>query len=130
MRRTSSLDALYLRPSWTRTSIAVSHCNVIQVDKATQTDDSYLDNQRSSRSAATEDLDRQHITQQQSLPPFQQHHTFRGDTQADIKIEKVLRQRLQKCSQRGGGGEHSVSSQTLSPIHGKNKHFNFSCDIH
>lgn len=32
-----------------------------------------------------------------------------------MKSEKVLRQRLQRVQQRTG--EHSVSSQTLSPIH-------------
>lgn len=115
MRRTSSLDALHLRPSWNRISIVASNCTVLQLDKATQTDDSYLDQRSSIKSVVGTDDNSQQQPQQQQQ--FFHHQTFRGDTQADIKIEKVLRQRLQKGGQRGG--EHSVSSQTLSPIHGR-----------
>lgn len=91
MRRTASLDALYLRPSW---SISAS-CTILQVDKSTQTEESFLD-----RSKAVGHL----------------------DVSSDLKIEKVIRQRLQKTQR----GEHSVSSQTLSPVHGKKIQFCYS----
>ncbi len=87
MRRTASLDALYLRPSF---SISAS-CTILQVDKATQTEESFLDRSKGNTGG--------HL-----------------DVTTDLKIEKVIRQRLQKTQR----GEHSVSSQTLSPIHGKN----------
>ncbi|XP_037025514.1 protein FAM117B-like isoform X1 [Bradysia coprophila] len=83
MRRTASLDALYLRPSW---SISAS-CTILQVDKSTQTEESFLDRSKGIGG---------HL-----------------DVSTDLKIEKVIRQRLQKTQR----GEHSVSSQTLSPIH-------------
>lgn len=38
-----------------------------------------------------------------------------SSSSSSMKSEKVLRQRLQRVQQRTG--EHSVSSQTLSPIH-------------
>lgn len=85
MRRTASLDALYLRPSW---SISAS-CTILQVDKSTQTEESFLDRSKGVGG---------HL-----------------DVSSDLKIEKVIRQRLQKTQR----GEHSVSSQTLSPVHGK-----------
>lgn len=88
MRRTASLDALYLRPSW---SISAS-CTILQVDKSTQTEESFLDRSKG--------IGGGHL-----------------DVSSDLKIEKVIRQRLQKTQR----GEHSVSlhTQTLSPIHGK-----------
>lgn len=89
MRRTASLDALYLRPSW---SISAS-CTILQVDKSTQTEESFLDRSKGIGGQI--------------------------DVSTDLKIEKVIRQRLQKTQR----GEHSVSSQTLSPIHGKNSIF-------
>lgn len=100
MRRTASLDALYLRPSW---SISAS-CTILQVDKSTQTEESFLDR---SKGVAGGHL----------------------DVATDLKIEKVIRQRLQKTQR----GEHSVSSQTLSPIHGKilksTKNFNVKMSV-
>ncbi|KAJ6627058.1 Protein FAM117B, partial [Pseudolycoriella hygida] len=86
MRRTASLDALYLRPSW---SISAS-CTILQVDKSTQTEESFLDRSKGAGGGYL-------------------------DVSSDLKIEKVIRQRLQKTQR----GEHSVSSQTLSPIHAK-----------
>lgn len=85
IRRTASLDALYMRPSW---NIQPHPCTFLQLDKATQTDESFLD--RSSKSGIS------------FSPP-------------DMKIEKVIRQRLQRTQR----GENSVSSQTLSPVHVK-----------
>lgn len=89
MRRTASLDALYMRPSW---CIGPSF-TILQLDKSTQTDESCLD-----RAKTPADLSGNNTV----------------DTTVDIKIEKVIRQRLQRTQR----GEHSVSSQTLSPIHG------------
>lgn len=74
-----------MRPSWN----FVPQCTFLQLDKATQTEDSFLD--RSSRGALS------------FSPP-------------DMKIEKVIRQRLQRTHR---AGEISVSSQTLSPVHAK-----------
>lgn len=84
IRRTASLDALYLRPTWN----ILPSCTFLQVDKGTQTDESYLD------------------------------RTIKGGinfSPPDMKIEKVIRQRLQRTQR----GENSVSSQTLSPVHTK-----------
>lgn len=61
----------------------------MQVDKSTQTEESFLDRSKGASG---------HL-----------------DVSSDLKIEKVIRQRLQKTQR----GEHSVSSQTLSPIHGE-----------
>ncbi|XP_059609060.1 protein FAM117B-like [Phlebotomus argentipes] len=94
MRRTASLDALTCaRPLWS--GVHTHHsCMFLHVDKATQTDDSYC-LEMSGRS---------------SVEPQ------RADTPTDVKVEKVVRQRLQPRSQRSA--EHSVSSQTMraSPV--------------
>lgn len=126
LRRTASLDALYVQPSWSRpivgggdgggvggvpATVAAAHnYAVLHMDKATQTDESYLEQIKSGDADAKSALDNG------------------GLTSNDMKIEKVLRQRLQRGVSGGGGGaaalrsisgtEHSVSSQTLSPIHG------------
>lgn len=97
----------------------MAHCIVLQLDKSTQTLDSYL------QELARSNADETGSDSQQST---------RAETPTDIKIDKVLRHRLHRGSAGGVGGpasmrgaEHSVSSQTLSPIHGKlqcrhNKH--------
>lgn len=105
MRRTASLDALYLRPApaW---SLVTS--TLLQFDKATQTEESFLERIRGSTwtsstgvspSADTSPI----ITRTEVTTP------------TDLKMEKVIRQRLQRTHR----GEHSVSSQTLSPNHAK-----------
>lgn len=109
IRRTASLDALYARPAWCRSLtgsvVVVAHGTVLQLDKATQTEESYLEQR-------ARDLDQQSLC------------LLRTDTPTDIKIEKVLRQRLQRGVR--SGAEHSVSSQTLSPVHGESKHINLA----
>lgn len=141
MRRTASLDALYLRPSVVfaspqqqqmmllhqqqqpsshrMLSLSSAHCAVLQLDKSTQTLESYLTtSSSSSRCDGTT-------------------ATAAVATSAEApRIEKVLRQRLHHRSggaitvmavvgtqlgagAGGGGGEHSVSVQTLSPQHGE-----------
>lgn len=63
---------------------------ILQLDKSTQTDESCSDRSK----GASNNGD--HI-----------------EAPTDIKIEKVIRQRLQRTQR----GENSVSSQTLSPMH-------------
>ncbi|XP_055593599.1 protein FAM117B-like [Uranotaenia lowii] len=106
IRRTASLDALYLRPapSWSLLS-----STLLQLDKATQTEESFLERTRGSTwvgsnagmgpSAESSPI----ITRSEETTP------------TDLKMEKVIRQRLQRTHR----GEHSVSSQTLSPNHAK-----------
>lgn len=92
IRRTASLDALYTRPTWSLGHVST----VLHLDKATQTDESYIEKQKSSGEwsfAKGSDT---------------------ASSSPDIKIEKVIRQRWQRVQR----GEHSVSSQTLSPAHG------------
>uniref|UniRef100_A0A6B2ED06 Uncharacterized protein n=1 Tax=Phlebotomus kandelakii TaxID=1109342 RepID=A0A6B2ED06_9DIPT len=94
IRRTASLDALTSpRPVWsTQTHPS---CMLLHVDKATQTEESYC-LEMSGRSSAD---------------------PLRSDTPTEgVKIEKVIRQRLQPRSQRST--EHSVSSQTQSSLQG------------
>lgn len=111
IRRTASLDALYARPVWCRSLtgsvvvVAATHGTVLQLDKATQTDESYLEQR-------ARDLDQQTLG------------LLRTDTPTDIKIEKVLRQRLQRGVR--SGAENSVSSQTLSPVHGESSQSAYS----
>lgn len=105
MRRTASLDALYLRPTpaW---SIMTS--TLLQLDKATQTDESYLERTRGSSWTPSAGYG----------PPSDTPPTVtrsEATTPTDFKMEKVIRQRLQRTHR----GEHSVSSQTLSPNHAK-----------
>lgn len=85
IRRTASLDGLYMRPLY---CVGPSF-TILQLDKSTQTDESCLD--RSKGGGGGEQI----------------------DAPTDIKIEKVIRQRLQRTQR----GENSVSSQTLSPMH-------------
>lgn len=95
MRRTASLDAIYTRPAF----LHPLHCTFLLLDKATQTDESYLTHKQSAGGAADN-----------STTPLH-------SSSPDIKIEKLIRQRLQSRSAKLG--EHSVSSQTLSPVHVK-----------
>lgn len=92
MRRTASLDALYMRPTWNNVGLVST---VLHLDKSTQTEESFFER---TKGGSNEWLKNDTLT-----------------ASPDIKIEKVIRQRWQ----RGQRGEHSVSSQTLSPIHGK-----------
>lgn len=110
IRRTASLDALYLRPSAVQITHSMAHCIVLQMDKSTQTLDSYLQELavlNTSGSGSYSD----------SVQPT------RTETPTEIKIEKALRHRLHRGNSGVGaavlrGAEHSVSSQTLSPVHG------------
>lgn len=105
MRRTASLDALYLRPApaW---SVVTS--TMLQLDKATQTEESFLVRTRGSTwvasTSAGPSADASPIITRTEVT-----------TPTDLKMEKVIRQRLQRTHR----GEHSVSSQTLSPNHAK-----------
>lgn len=147
MRRTASLDALYLRPSALcvaqqqhqlafaggyGSSLAARDFAVLQLDKSTQTLESYLDAQQ------------QHFNADDRVATT----TLRSPIVSigDFKIEKAVRQqRLQRINTAtaattttagGGGGitvmavvgtqlslgsgDHSMNSQTLSsPLHGK-----------
>lgn len=91
IRRTVSLDALIpaqRTDAVSKTHRAATH-TILHLDKATQTDESYLVGTDSNVDVSSDS--------------------------STIKSEKVLRQRIQRVQQRTG--EHSVSSQTLSPIH-------------
>lgn len=107
MRRTASLDALYLRPApaW-----SLLTATLLQLDKATQTDDSYLERTRGSTWTPSAGA----VTgpSADSSPVITRTEVT---TPTDLKMEKVIRQRLQRTHR----GEHSVSSQTLSPNHAK-----------
>uniref|UniRef100_A0A182IUI0 Uncharacterized protein n=1 Tax=Anopheles atroparvus TaxID=41427 RepID=A0A182IUI0_ANOAO len=113
IRRTASLDALYLRPTpaW---SLVTS--TLLQLDKATQTEESFLER---SRGGTTTMFTAQ--TPHDAIPACSSTSSSpvitRTDatTPTDMKMEKVIRQRLQRTHR----GEHSVSSQTLSPNHAK-----------
>lgn len=116
IRRTASLDALYMRPSWNmahhlqmqqqlQTQRQVVKYTVLQLDKATQTDGLYDDG-----GGGGVDLDAIAIEA------------------TEFKIGRVMRERLHGHRGVGSGSgsgsvgtatEHSVSSQTLSPVHGK-----------
>lgn len=105
MRRTASLDALYLRPApaW---SLITS--TLLQLDKATQTDESFLERTRGSTWTSSIG-----VGPSADISPIIARTEM--TTPTDIKMEKVIRQRLQRTHR----GEHSVSSQTLSPCHVK-----------
>ncbi|XP_055706270.1 protein FAM117B-like isoform X3 [Phlebotomus papatasi] len=94
IRRTASLDTLTCpRPVWS-TIQAHSSC-MLHVDKATQTEESYC-MEMSGRSSTD---------------------ILRSDTPTEgVKIEKVIRQRLQQRSHSQRSTEHSVSSQTQSTL--------------
>lgn len=111
IRRTASLDALYLRPSAVQITHSMAHCIVLQMDKSTQTLDSYLQELAGANPDATGESGN-------SEPPV------RSDTPTEVRIEKALRHRLHRGNSGVGaaalrGAEHSVSSQTLSPVHGE-----------
>lgn len=86
---------------------------VLHLDKSTQTDESYFDRTKISQNQSD-------LISSSSLPSSSTVATATANAKLDIsspeiKIEKVIRQRWQRTQR---GGEHSVSSQTLSPIHG------------
>lgn len=110
MRRTASLDALYMKPSWKiahqfqlqqQLQQQASAFTILQFDKATQTDESSMGGSVASGIDAGSTFSNQsgHLT-----------------PHSDYSCEKIVRQRLQRVQR---GGEHSVSSQTLSPSHSK-----------
>lgn len=109
MRRTASLDALYLRPvpAW---SLVTS--TLLQLDKATQTEESFLERTRGSTWTPTATTGSGPSAD--SSPVITRTAEVTTPT-TDLKMEKVIRQRLQRTHR----GEHSVSSQTLSPNHAK-----------
>lgn len=109
MRRTASLDALYLRPvpAW---SLVTS--TLLQLDKATQTEESFLERTRGSTWTPTAAVGSGPSAD--SSPVITRTAEVTTPT-TDLKMEKVIRQRLQRTHR----GEHSVSSQTLSPNHAK-----------
>lgn len=118
MRRTASLDALYMKPSWKiahqiqlqqQLQQQASAFTILQLDKATQTEESSIGG--SSGGGGGSCIDGSNLLSNQCghLIPF-------SDYSSDGKIEKIVRQRLQRVQR---GGEHSVSSQTLSPSHSK-----------
>lgn len=109
MRRTASLDALYLRPvpAW---SLVTS--TLLQLDKATQTEESFLERTRGSTWTPTTAVGSGPSAD--SSPVITRTAEVTTPT-TDLKMEKVIRQRLQRTHR----GEHSVSSQTLSPNHAK-----------
>ncbi|KAL1398572.1 hypothetical protein pipiens_008854 [Culex pipiens pipiens] len=109
MRRTASLDALYLRPvpAW---SLVTS--TLLQLDKATQTEESFLERTRGSTWTPTATAGSGPSAD--SSPVITRTAEVTTPT-TDLKMEKVIRQRLQRTHR----GEHSVSSQTLSPNHAK-----------
>lgn len=112
IRRTASLDALYMKPSWKIAhQLQLQHqlqqqaaaFTILQLDKATQTDESSV--------LSLDFVSANFITNNIS------GHANASDSLNVIKTtEKIVRQRLQRVQR---GGEHSVSSQTLSPIHSK-----------
>ncbi|XP_040165581.1 protein FAM117B-like [Anopheles arabiensis] len=127
IRRTASLDALYLRPAPAWSLVTPT---LLQLDKATQTEESFLERARGgsgtttgggggmlsagpSSSQTTADVVMGPSPSSTSSSPV----ITRTDvtTPTDLKMEKVIRQRLQRTHR----GEHSVSSQTLSPNHAK-----------
>lgn len=91
MRRTASLDALTQSHT-----VAPIPCTFLQLDKATQTDETSFTDRTFKVATPTDSI---------------------LDSPSEIKMEKVIKHRLQRCRT----GEHSVSSssQTLSPVHAK-----------
>lgn len=114
MRRTASLDALYMKPSWKiahqfqlqqQLQQQASAFTILQLDKATQTDESSI----GGNGVSNIDVGNTVSNQSGQLISL-------ADYSNDGKIEKIVRQRLQRVQR---AGEHSVSSQTLSPSHSK-----------
>lgn len=73
---------------------------ILQLDKSTQTDESCIAELFGSCGGGASGSG----------------HLTPSDILTDTKTEKTIRQRLQRVQR---GGEHSVSSQTLSPMHSK-----------
>lgn len=119
MRRTASLDALYMKPSWKiahqfqlqqQLQQQASAFTILQLDKATQTDESTIgcgSGGGVGGGSSGSGIDGGNTCGY--LVPL-------ADYSSDGKIEKIVRQRLQRVQR---AGEHSVSSQTLSPSHSK-----------
>lgn len=84
-----------------QTQRQVATYTVLQLDKATQTEGNYEDD---------------------AVKMGAEYYLNIAEA-ADMKIGKVMRERLHGIRGVGGGGsgggEHSVSSQTLSPVHGE-----------
>lgn len=100
MRRTASLDALYKHPcplNWNNGQSLFY--TFINVDKATQTDESFIERMKGASGSTG------------------QGSSLSSPINNEFKMEKLIRQRIQRNSHRGA--ENSVSSQTLSPVHGK-----------
>uniref|UniRef100_A0A2M4BMN8 Uncharacterized protein n=1 Tax=Anopheles marajoara TaxID=58244 RepID=A0A2M4BMN8_9DIPT len=124
IRRTASLDALYLRPAPAWSLVTPT---LLQLDKATQTEESFLERTRGPLLLSAHGF--QTVT---TTPPITEGvvggpsgsstssspiitRTDATTPTTDLKMEKVIRQRLQRTHR----GEHSVSSQTLSPNNAK-----------
>lgn len=117
IRRTASLDALYLRPAPAWSLVTPT---LLQLDKATQTEESFLERTRSGGTTMLSATPQTNDPAQAGPSPSSTSSSpviTRTDatTPTDLKMEKVIRQRLQRTHR----GEHSVSSQTLSPNHAK-----------
>lgn len=100
-----------MRPSWNmahhlqqqqqlQTQRQVATYTVLQLDKATQTEGSYVDD------AVNMGAD------------YYLAKAEAGDSGHELRVGKVMRERLHGLRGSGGSVEHSVSSQTLSPVHG------------
>ncbi|XP_058067367.1 protein FAM117B-like [Anopheles bellator] len=115
IRRTASLDALYLRPAPAWSLVTPT---LLQFDKATQTEESFLERARgcllstAHGSPAATEGGLPSCSSTSSSPIITRTE---ATTPTDLKMEKVIRQRLQRTHR----GEHSVSSQTLSPNNAK-----------
>uniref|UniRef100_A0A7M4YMC2 Uncharacterized protein n=1 Tax=Anopheles funestus TaxID=62324 RepID=A0A7M4YMC2_ANOFN len=114
IRRTASLDALYLRPAPAWSLITPT---LLQLDKATQTEESFLVRTRGTTGTMLSAAQPPDVTGPSPSSTSSSPVITRTDatTPTDLKMEKVIRQRLQRTHR----GEHSVSSQTLSPNHAK-----------
>ncbi|XP_035785200.1 protein FAM117B-like [Anopheles albimanus] len=123
IRRTASLDALYLRPAPAWSLVTPT---LLQLDKATQTEESFLERTRGSLLLSAHGFQTVTTTtpvaecaggpsgSSTSSSPIITRTDATTPT-SDLKMEKVIRQRLQRTHR----GEHSVSSQTLSPNNAK-----------
>lgn len=132
IRRTASLDALYMRPSWNmahhlqlqqqlQSQRQVAAYTILQLDKATQTEGTYVDDTTAAMiAAAGTTLSTSTTTSNTDLSLSPSNNEYN-------KFGKVIRERLQGMPSPRAG-EHSVSSQTLSPVHGKSIfYFYFFC---
>lgn len=87
------MDALTLNNH----SIVSIPCTFLQLDKATQTEETSFTDRNFKVGTPTEGV---------------------LDSPSEIKMEEVIKRRLQQ-RYTPRGSEHSVSSQTLSPVHSK-----------